>query len=101
MYQTHNLVQDLAQYANQLVVDKLTTLQARILQPLDLLLDDDFEGLGPDEDSRSEALKTRTFMSGPQAWRLLKTYGRDVENRPNIAILDLVEGVYGLNAIVK
>lgn len=55
-YQTYYLVQDLAQYADQLVVDELATLQTRVLQPLNLLLDDDFEGLCPDEDSRSETL---------------------------------------------
>ena len=54
--QTYDLVQYLAQNAYQLVVDKLAAFQTRVLQTLDLLLNNDLEGLCTDEDSRCKTL---------------------------------------------
>ena len=46
---TYLFLQQLRQYPDQLVVDQAGTLQTRILQPLDLLLHDELERGGADE----------------------------------------------------
>jgi hypothetical protein len=49
---THVLIQQLGEDADELVVDEGATPQRRLLEPLDLLLDDDFERRRPDKECR-------------------------------------------------
>jgi hypothetical protein len=53
---TYDTVQDLAQNPYKLIVHQLTTFQARLFQPSDLLLDDDLKGRRANEECRCRTL---------------------------------------------
>ena len=50
--QTHVLCQNLVQDPDQLIVDQRGTPQGRVLQALDLLLDNDFKASRPNKEGR-------------------------------------------------
>jgi hypothetical protein len=50
--QAHVLCQNLVQDPDQLIVDQRGTPQGRVLQALDLLLDNDFKASRPNKESR-------------------------------------------------
>lgn len=54
---THDFRQELTQYANQLVMNKLTAFQTVIFQSSDLLFYNDFEGSGTNEKCWRRTLK--------------------------------------------
>ena len=85
--------------ANQLVVYELAALQCRILETLNLLLDDDLEGCGTNEQRRCGTLPLQ-FSDGFREW-LTCAYGRVVQDRSDIAILDLVERVDSLYTLAE
>lgn len=74
------LVQQLAEDADQLIVNQRDTLVAGVFQALDLLLDDQLESSGSNEKGRGRT-------------------GGVVENSANINVLDLVEGIHGLDTV--
>jgi hypothetical protein len=49
---THNLCEQLAKNTDELVIHKLATFQARLLQSLDLLLDNNLESSGTNKERR-------------------------------------------------
>ena len=51
-----DLAQELTQNTDELLVDELTALERGILEPLDLLLDDDLERSGANEERRRRTL---------------------------------------------
>ena len=73
-------VQQLSEDAHQLVVDERDALQAGILEPLDLMLDDQLKGGGADKQGRRGA-------------------GRIVQDGPDVDVLDVVERIDGLDAV--
>lgn len=74
------LVQKLTQNSNQFIIHQRDTLQAGFFQPLDLLLDDQFEG-GSSNEKRRRGTR------------------RVVENGSDIDILHMVEGIHGLDTV--
>ena len=79
---TYYLLEDLCQDTNELVIDQLATFQRWILQSPDLLLDNDLERLCTDKQRRRRT-------------------GRVVENGADVTVLDLVERIDGLDAVVE
>lgn len=53
---TYWLLEQLSEDTNHLIVNHSDTLQTRILQSFDLLLDDDLEGSGTDKEGWRRAL---------------------------------------------
>ena len=78
----YNLLEELAENTDEFIIHKLAALQRRVLQPPDLLLHDDLERLRPDEQRRRRARRV-------------------VQNRPDVPILNLVEWIDRLDAVVE
>ena len=78
----YDLLKELAEDTDELIIHKLAALQRRVLQPPNLLLHDNLERLCPDEQRRRRA-------------------GRVVQNRPDIPVLNLVEWIDRLDAVVE
>ena len=74
------LAEKLGQDANQLVIDQGCALEARLFQPLDLLLDDELERGRADKEGRRRARRV-------------------VEDGADIHVLDLVKGIHRLDAV--
>lgn len=53
---THDFREELAKNADKLIVDELAAFKRRVFEPLDLLLHNNFEGSGPDEEGRCRTL---------------------------------------------
>ena len=75
------LVQELAQDANQFVVDERGALETGFFQPPDLLLDDQFKGRGSNEERRGRS-------------------GGVVEDGPNVDVLVLIKGIHRLDTVI-
>lgn len=60
---THVLVQELVQYPNELVENEGSTLEGRLLNALDLLLDNDLEGSRTDEKGGGRSLQEAQVSS--------------------------------------
>jgi hypothetical protein len=91
--ETCNLGQELTQYTNQLVVDQLATFETRVFQPFDLLFHDALESSGADEQRWGRTLVNKHECQFSAHNTDVRTYRKVVQNRPDIAILDLVEGI--------
>lgn len=73
---TYILAEELGQNPHQFIVNETGTFERGLLDALDLLLDDDLEGGGSNEESRRRSLANRRarFQRGP------RTLVREIRN---------------------